>query len=258
MLSGNLMQQARHTEMTTPVPGVQPGHGDAPKPESLFEPNPEAHTPPAPGDMWAAADVSPHTRETLPPLNHSAMYAIPVPSGIDAAVADYTTTDRMNAIHNRVDYSPDDVVKWPDPLSGRIQFHTPGRLGSTPSTDAFLVGANGYDRSNPESELYGGARYNSGTTEMHYGVHQFRQKQGQDAWLRGVENLAPWLPTEKPPVENAAPYTRPSSGPARTKLSQFRMPVLFSAPGETSISDYTMAQQVDPPAGSGFYDDGRM
>lgn len=257
-LSGNLMRQATHYERYTSVAGYSPAHEHVSPGRGIFEPMPETAVTPNPGDVWVPRDATPYTGATLPALDHgAASLAAPVPSGVDGERADNSVTARMVAAHARLDYDPAQYHPHHSATQGRTISWVDGRRPQEPSMDAFLVGPNGYDRSNPASDVYGGDRYRVGVWTPYFGHYEFWQKQGQDAWVRPVQYEVPILPVDKPNISNPAPYSTPSSGTARWKLPSFQDPRMFTTPSETGLSDYVMTQQAATAgADYGFYDDG--
>lgn len=260
MLSGNLMAGA-HYERTVSVGAVDPGHSQQSAGRGIFEPTPEANTPPAPGDIWTPYDPTPYTGLVPPRPDHTASHgaAVPIPSGVDGERGQNTANDRMVTVHSHADYVPYERPVYKSQRQGHIIVTTEGRAPApAPPVEAFLTGRNGYDFSNPPSEVYGGARYRLGTLTQMFGSYEFWQKQGQDATVRPVVTEAPILPVAKPPIPNSAPYTRNSNGTDRALYPQFQDPRSFTTPSETAMSDYTMATMPAYNPG-GFVDDsGRM
>jgi hypothetical protein len=260
-LSGNLMRQATHYERHTSVAGVSDAHSVQSPGRGIFEPTPETATPPAPGNVWSPFDPTPHTElygAGLPTGNHGASsMAPPIPSGVDQERGDNTATARMVHAHSGLMYDANQYAPYHAATQRRSIEWVDGRRPQDPSMDAFLVGPNGYDRSNPTSDVYGGDRYRVGTWTPMFGHYEFWQKQGQDAWIRPVAYEVPILPVDKPNVANPAPYTTPSSGTQRFVLPSFQDPRMFVTPSETGMSDFTMTQQ-SPVGAYGFADDGRL
>lgn len=258
MYSGNLVRQA-HYERYTSVAGVSPAHAQQTPGRGMFEPTPEAAVPAQPGDVWQPYDQTPHTGVRPPTPRHTATPgrgpAAPIPSGVDEERGQNTVNDRMVATHANVEYVPYERPVYKHGGQGRSITSVEGRRPLQPSMEAFLVGNNSYDTSNPPSEVYGGERYRLGTADQYFGRYEYWTKQGQDGWLRPTVTEHPILPVEKPRVANSAPYTRNSSGRARSLYPMTQDPRMFVTPSETALSDYTMAnQQLGNPGG--FVDDG--
>lgn len=257
-LSGNLMRQATHYERYTSVAGVSDAHTTVSPGRGIFEPTPEASVAPAPGDVWTPYDPTPYSGAVLPTGDHgSSSMAPPIPSGVDQERGDNTVTARMVHAHAYVDYAPNQDVPYRSASQGRTIGWVDGRAPAPYSPEAFVTGNNGYDFSNPTSDVYGGDRYRLGTWTPYFGQYEFWQKQGQDAWVRPVQYEVPILPVAKPNISNPAPYSTPSSGTQRFVLPSFQDPRMFSTPSETGMSDFAMANLTAAPA-SDFTDDGRM
>lgn len=256
MFSGNLVRGA-HYERYTSVGPVDPGHSQQSPGRGIFEPTPEAATPPAPGDIWTPYDATPHTGLTPPRPTHVASYgpAAPIPSGVDGERGQNTVNDRMIRAHEPASYVPEVRAPYKAATQGRIIEHVQGRGPAPYSMEAFLTGRNGYEFSNPTSDVYGGERYRLGTLTQMFGRYEYWTKQGQDAMVRPVVTEAPILPVDKPPIPGAAPYTRNSNGTDRSLYPAFQDPRAFTTPSETGMSDYVMSRQATPNPG-GFYEDG--
>jgi hypothetical protein len=260
-LSGNLVRSA-HYERFTSVAGVSPAHTEQSPGRGMFEPTPEASVPPAPGNLFAPRDVTPHTAAQVRTAEHwENSSAQPIPSGVDEERGQNTVQSRMVEAHSRTAYTPECYDRFISPTAGRTIEWTEGRAPIQPNVDAFLTGPNGYDFSNPPSEVYGGQRYRLGTDNHIFGRYQFWTKQGQDAWLRPTVTEYPILPVDKPNIADPAPYSSPTSGTARWRLPSFQDPRMFTTPSETGMSDYVMAQRGEPGPAAGFSefeDGGRM
>jgi hypothetical protein len=254
-LSGNLMRQA-HYERRTSVGPVSNMHTQQQSGRGMFEPTPEASVTPNPGDLWAPRDVTPHTPAEVRTAGHGeSTMAAPVPSGVAETLGDRVAQSRMVEAHAHTGYTPE---QYPRPISNgrRDIVWTDGRRPIQPNVDAFLVGPNGYDLSNPPSEVYGGDRYRVGADTHYFGHYEYWTKQGQDAFIRPVTTEYPMLPVDKPQIPDAAPYTSPSVGTQRWKLPSFQTPRMFTAPSETGMSDYAMAQRAQQPTPVSEFDDG--
>lgn len=261
-LSGNLLRSANGGGVSipqyTPVAAVSAAHTQQSPGRGMFEPTPEATVPAAPGDVWNPRDRTPHTAAQVRTASHSEnSMAAPIPSGVDQERGDNTVAARMVQAHAHTAYVEETYPRFQSPTAGRDIAWTDGRAPIQPNVDAFLVGPNGYDLSNPASEVYGGARYRLGTETTMFGRYEFWQKQGQEGWLRPVQGEYPILPVDKPNITDPAPYSTPSSGTARWKLPSFQDPRMFTTPSETGMSDYVMAQN-NPQLSGGFseFDDG--
>jgi len=257
-LSGNLMRQATHYERYTSVAGVSDAHSTVSPGRGIFEPTPEAAVAPAPGDVWTPYDPTPHTSAVLPTGDHGAStMAPPIPSGVDQERGDNTVTARMVHAHAYVDYQQHQQHVYRSATQGRDIAWVEGRAPAPYSAEAFVTGNNGYDFSNPTSDVYGGDRYRLGTWTPYFGHYEFWQKQGQDAWLRPVAYEVPILPVDKPNVANPAPYTTPSSGTQTHIMPWNQDPRMFTTPSETGMSDFAMANMMAGPP-SDFADTGRL
>ncbi|MFG2848492.1 hypothetical protein ACGF12_35835 [Kitasatospora sp. NPDC048296] len=256
-LSGNLMRSA-HYERYTSVGPVSRMHTEQQPGRGMFEPTPEANVAPNPGDMWAPRDVTPHTDALVRTAGHGeSSMAAPVPSGVPETLGDRAAQARLIEAHAHQAYTPE---QYPRPISNgrRDVVWTEGRAPIQPNMEAFLTGPNGYDFSNPPSEVYGGERYRLGTDTHYFGHYEYWTKQGQDAWLRPVTTEYPILPVDKPQIADPAPYTSPSVGTQRWRLPSFQDPRMFTAPSETGMSDFAMAQQQSGPVAAEFDDGGRL
>jgi hypothetical protein len=255
MLSGNLMSTAKHFEWSTPVDPVAASHDHYQPTNALFEPG--QNVPAVESTVWTPYDVAPQSGRMVPEPNHVGITARPVQSGIPRELADYTHQDRVIAAHEVDSYDPYQSPPFRNSPQGRSISWVKGRLPAAPAMEAFLVGRNGYDVSNPPSEVYGGERYNLGHETVIFGTYEYWQKQGQDATLRPIEYEYPTFPVDKPPLGNTAPYTKSSRGTDTWTLPTYNTPMLFNAPSETALSDFTMANGA-PAGASGFADTGRM
>lgn len=258
------LTRSAHFAFRPPVPGINPEH-EKPDPDpDPFQPAPDGAVA-RPGDVWQPEDLPVHTEMQVAARSHWASLQPPVPSNVHSDERDNAAAARMLANHGVVDYRPNTYVPYKHATQGRTIDYTSGRApqsaGQTvPEDMAYLVmGRNAYDQTNAPNEVYSAdaGRYRLGTHIEDAGRYEFWTKQGQDAWARAYVGLEPAFPTDKPRVENSAPYTPNSSGTATWTLPTFQVPSMFALPSETSMTDYQAASAADP-VGSQFDDGGRM
>ena len=266
--SGALSNSA-HFAFRPPVPGIDPRHEHpAPEPDP-FDPQPdvvEGQT----GDVWQPADDPAYSEMRADRISHTTQLQQAVPSNVYSDQRDIAAQMRMIANHVIELFRPDTYPPYRHADQGLhiqyVQGREPVNAGSTvPDDMAYLVaGRNSYDQTNGISEVYaaeegGGGRYRLGTGIEEWGLYEFWLKQGQDGELRAYEGLRPQFPVDKPPVEDPAPYTPPSSGTTNWMGSVFRTPMSFALPSESVMTDYMIASDSDETEqASDFEDGGRL
>ena len=260
--------RSAHFAFRPPVPGINPEH-EHPSPDpDPFDPAPPGAGSGTPGTVWQPSDLPLHTEMKVGPRPHTTPLQPPVPSNVHSDQRDTAAQTRLLANHGSVDYRPNTYPVYKHGDQGRSIEYVDGRMpqqsGIAVSDDAsFLVaGKNAFDYTNPPNEVYAGdssnvGRYRLSKTIADFGLYTFHTKQGQDAWLRAYEGLAPQVPVDKPRVENSAPYTPNSAGTTTWTLSQWQVPSMFALPGETPMTDYQAANEAPDTSGS-FDDDGRL
>lgn len=283
--SGALLRSA-HFAFRPPVPGVSADHG--PGPDQQIEQDPFQPVPPTAGqvvdgadgtNVWQPQDDTPMSQMLVGDRPHWTQLQDAVPSNVHPWESEQAATERMLANHSIDDYRPNTYIPYKVATQGQSIEYTVGRSPfeageNAPEDLQYLVaGKNAYDFTNQPNEVYGGdqtygvhdpanvGRYRLGTNENQFGLYEFWTKQGQDAELRAYTGQHPWMPVDKPPVSNPAPYTAPSSGTTTWTMPSFQVPSIFSLPSETSITDYGAQNEWDAEvsdSGNGFEDGGRL
>lgn len=265
--SGALGRSA-HFAFRPPVPGINAEH-ERPSPDpDPFSPPPEGAGQGVAGDVWQPGELPVHTTMTVAARPHDTPLQPPVPSGVHQVQANNAATARMLANHSLVEYRPDLYAPYKHADQGRAIDWYAGRMPveagiTVPDNASYLVmGKNAFDATNQPNEVYAGdapnvGRYRLQANQQDFGLYQFSQKQGQDAWLRAYTGLSPEFPADKPRVPDSAPYTPNSSGTTTWTLSQWQVPSIFGLPSETAMTDRQIADAQAPDAG-GFDDGGRM
>jgi hypothetical protein len=257
--SGAAVRAGQFGRVRPSVPGVNVDH-TTPDPE----PDPFNPVPDVPygqgGTIWGyePEHAGPSNQPNLAqvPVSHWWDGQPAVPSGVPYGRAQQAMQERFMADHAVVNYVPDGIRLFQHATEGQINEWAVGR---SPQWAGAVVpdgplaglqnGRNSYDAINQPNEVYAGdpanvGRYRLGVKTNIFGLYENPiGKFGQDALIHTYTGLTPALPRDKPPMENTAPYTPNSTGTAHWfPAPPFQRPSLFNLPSETSMTDYTIAE----------------
>lgn len=248
--------RAAHFASRPPPPGLNPDH-TTPNPEpDPFNPQPTVPANQA-GDVWDVEEFAPLTNQpnlAQVPVTHWYPGQNAVPSGVPYARAQQAMQERLMVDHSDTNYVPDSVRLYQHVSEGQANLFTVGRMPqnageSLPDGVAYLAnGKNSYDQTNLPNEVYQGdaanvGRYRLGVKTTMWGLYDYPLGRfGQDANLRAYTGLSPAFPTDKPHMDDTAPYTPNSTGTAHwAPAASNNVPSLFGLPSETALTDYTQA-----------------
>lgn len=265
--SGSLLRRA-HFSSRPPVPGVIADHG--PEPDTTVDPDPFDPRPQTPAgqghDVWQPTDDTGHTSVAARPFSHWTNLVPPLPMNVKPEYVHVADTERLIANHSVVDFTPDTSRKYHNATEGRSIEFIDGRMPQLTGIEGpeFLVaGKNSFDFTNQPNEVYQGdsanvGRYRLGKRIDDFGHYEFWTKQGQDANLRAYTGLQPDFPVAKERVPDSAPYTPNSSGTTTWLMDHNQKITMFTAPSETSMSDYEAASGDVINASSEFNEGDRL
>lgn len=268
--SGALVRAA-HYAQRPPPPGLARDHFTGATEPDIFDPRVDT-----PGSQ--AQTVWPTPQEFAPlsnmpnlaqvPVSHWYAGVEPVPSSVPYGVAQQEMQNRMMVDHADTNYVPDGIRLYLHASEGMMAEWNIGRMPQNAGEDPgehlqYLVnGRNSYDHTNVPNEVYQGdaanvGRYRLGVKTNLYGLYQYPiGKFGQDSLVHAYTGLHPQFPTDKPQMEDTAPYTPNSTGTAHWfPANSNQVPSNFALPSETTMTDYATVANAGY---SDFIDDGRL
>lgn len=242
-----------------PVAGVNSDHTHPDPEPDPFNPAPDVAKNAVPGTIWGyeeyGAGQSGQPNLAQVPVSHWFPGLPAVPSNVPYGRGQQEMQNRMMVDHMPSAYVPDSVRLYQHATEGVEAQWIIGRMprdsGAT-IPDGPLAGLqngrNGYDAVNQPNEVYAGdaanvGRYRLGVKTNLFGLYENPAgKFGQDALLHAYTGLQPAFPTEKPRLENSAPYTPNSVGASYWFPAQpNQVPSLFGLPSETALTDFGVA-----------------
>lgn len=262
------LKRAAHFAFRPPVPGVSADHG--PQPDTTVEPDPFDPQPQTPsgqsGDVWQPTEDTARSDLSVQPISHWANLRAPLPMNVRQEYVHTAAQERIIANHSVVDYRMDPSRYYKNATQGRSIEFIDGpapQLAGIDGPEFLVAGQNSFDYTNQPNEVYAGdssnvGRYRLGKTQNDFGMYTFWTKQGQDAELRAYTGLHPQVPVDKPRVPDSAPYTPNSSGTTTWIQTSFNVPTMFTAPSETSFTDFSVASGDVIDAGGEFSEGDRL
>lgn len=263
-----------HYGRRPPPAGLNADHFDpSPEPDPF---NPQPDTPPnQAGTVFGDPGETP-PQSNLPslagqPVKHWYNGQEAVPTNVETATRMDAMAERMMVDHSDTNYVPDSIRLYQHATEGQqndfIVGRAPREAGAVIPDGplaALANGRNGYDQTNAANEVYQGdaanvGRYRLGVKTGIFGLYDNPHgKFGQDALLRAYTGLYPAFPTDKPPMQNTAPYTPNSTGTAHSAPAQpNQVPSNFALPSETAMTDFAAAG-VGDGTNSEFDNGGRL